>query len=166
MNPILLIPARLASTRLPAKPLADIGGVPMIVRVWAQAMKAGVGPVIVSRVFADEYWPNEDPVGHGIKINNDATPFSRVVGVAEDVRANGLQKPPINAVYFPVTPATGTKYWDPANDMTFVLRTSATDPATAAVARPHSCHSDGRAGRALTTPSAARESRRVPACSA
>jgi 3-deoxy-manno-octulosonate cytidylyltransferase (CMP-KDO synthetase) len=48
MNPILLIPARMASTRLPNKPLADIGGVPMIVRVWARAMAAGLGPVVVA----------------------------------------------------------------------------------------------------------------------
>jgi 3-deoxy-manno-octulosonate cytidylyltransferase (CMP-KDO synthetase) len=48
MNPILIIPARMASTRLPDKPLADIGGVPMIVRVWQQAMAAGVGPVVVA----------------------------------------------------------------------------------------------------------------------
>jgi 3-deoxy-manno-octulosonate cytidylyltransferase (CMP-KDO synthetase) len=48
MNPVLLIPARMASTRLPAKPLADIGGVPMIVRVWRQAMAAGLGPVVVA----------------------------------------------------------------------------------------------------------------------
>ena len=48
MNPILLIPARMASTRLPDKPLADIGGVPMIVRVWKQAMAAGIGPVVVA----------------------------------------------------------------------------------------------------------------------
>jgi 3-deoxy-manno-octulosonate cytidylyltransferase (CMP-KDO synthetase) len=48
MNPILLIPARLASTRLPAKPLADIGGVPMIVRVLRQAEAAGLGPVVVA----------------------------------------------------------------------------------------------------------------------
>ena len=48
MNPIVLIPARMASTRLPRKPLADIGGVPMIVRVWRQAMAAGVGPVAVA----------------------------------------------------------------------------------------------------------------------
>jgi len=33
MNPIVLIPARMAATRLPGKPLADIAGVPMIVRV-------------------------------------------------------------------------------------------------------------------------------------
>jgi len=48
MRPIVLIPARMASTRLPGKPLADIAGVPMIVRVWRQAMAAGVGPVIVA----------------------------------------------------------------------------------------------------------------------
>lgn len=48
MNPIILIPARLASTRLPDKPLADIAGVPMIVRVWRQAVEADIGPVVVA----------------------------------------------------------------------------------------------------------------------
>jgi 3-deoxy-manno-octulosonate cytidylyltransferase (CMP-KDO synthetase) len=48
MNPIVLIPARLAATRLPGKPLADIDGVPMIVRVLRQAEAAGVGPVAVA----------------------------------------------------------------------------------------------------------------------
>jgi 3-deoxy-manno-octulosonate cytidylyltransferase (CMP-KDO synthetase) len=48
MNPIVLIPARMASTRLPGKPLADIAGVSMIVRVWRQAMAAGIGPVVVA----------------------------------------------------------------------------------------------------------------------
>lgn len=48
MNPIVVIPARMASTRLPGKPLAAIAGIPMIVRVWRQAMKAQVGPVLVA----------------------------------------------------------------------------------------------------------------------
>jgi 3-deoxy-manno-octulosonate cytidylyltransferase (CMP-KDO synthetase) len=48
MNPIVLIPARMAATRLPGKPLADIGGIPMIVRVLRQAEAAGVGPVAVA----------------------------------------------------------------------------------------------------------------------
>ena len=48
MKPIVLIPARMASTRLPGKPLADIAGVPMIVRVWRQAMAANIGPVVVA----------------------------------------------------------------------------------------------------------------------
>ena len=48
MNPIVLIPARMAATRLPGKPLADIDGIPMIVRVLRQAEAAGVGPVAVA----------------------------------------------------------------------------------------------------------------------
>jgi 3-deoxy-manno-octulosonate cytidylyltransferase (CMP-KDO synthetase) len=47
-SPIILIPARMKSTRLPGKPLADIGGVPMIVQVWRRAMEAGLGPVCVA----------------------------------------------------------------------------------------------------------------------
>ncbi|MBV8778341.1 MAG: 3-deoxy-manno-octulosonate cytidylyltransferase, partial [Alphaproteobacteria bacterium] len=42
------IPSRLASTRLPGKPLADIAGEPMIVRVWRKAVAASVGPVVVA----------------------------------------------------------------------------------------------------------------------
>jgi len=40
MKVIVVIPARMASTRLPGKPLADIGGLPMIVRVWQRACLA------------------------------------------------------------------------------------------------------------------------------
>jgi 3-deoxy-manno-octulosonate cytidylyltransferase (CMP-KDO synthetase) len=47
-HPIVVIPARLASTRLPGKPLADIGGAPMIVHVWRRAVEAAVGPVLVA----------------------------------------------------------------------------------------------------------------------
>jgi 3-deoxy-manno-octulosonate cytidylyltransferase (CMP-KDO synthetase) len=48
VSPIILIPARLGSTRLPNKPLADIEGVPMIVQVWRRAMEADIGPVFVA----------------------------------------------------------------------------------------------------------------------
>jgi 3-deoxy-manno-octulosonate cytidylyltransferase (CMP-KDO synthetase) len=47
-RPIVIIPARMASTRLPGKPLADIGGLPMIVHVWQRAMEADVGPVVIA----------------------------------------------------------------------------------------------------------------------
>ncbi len=47
-NPIVLVPARMASTRLPNKPLADIHGEPMIVHVWRRAVEADVGPVLVA----------------------------------------------------------------------------------------------------------------------
>jgi len=45
---LILIPARMASTRLPGKPLADIAGEPMIVRVMRQAQAAHIGPVVVA----------------------------------------------------------------------------------------------------------------------
>ncbi len=45
---IVMIPARMASTRLPGKPLVDIGGEPMIVHVWRRAERAGLGPVVVA----------------------------------------------------------------------------------------------------------------------
>ena len=45
---VVMIPARLRSTRLPDKPLAEIGGLPMIVQVWRRACAAAVGPVIVA----------------------------------------------------------------------------------------------------------------------
>lgn len=48
MTPIILVPARMAATRLPGKPLADIEGVPMVVRVLRQAEAAGVGPAAVA----------------------------------------------------------------------------------------------------------------------
>jgi 3-deoxy-manno-octulosonate cytidylyltransferase (CMP-KDO synthetase) len=47
-SPIVLIPARMASTRLPGKPLALIHGEPMIVHVWRRAIEADVGPVLVA----------------------------------------------------------------------------------------------------------------------
>jgi len=45
---MILIPARLAATRLPGKPLADIGGKPMIAHVLARAQAAGIGEVVVA----------------------------------------------------------------------------------------------------------------------
>jgi 3-deoxy-manno-octulosonate cytidylyltransferase (CMP-KDO synthetase) len=44
----VLIPARLASTRLPNKPLADIGGSPMVVRVAQAALRSGAVQVVVA----------------------------------------------------------------------------------------------------------------------
>lgn len=51
-SPIILIPARLASTRLPDKPLADIAGSPMIVQVMRRAEEAKIGRVVVAAAEA------------------------------------------------------------------------------------------------------------------
>ena len=48
LKPVILIPARMGSTRFPGKVLADIAGVPMIIQVWRRAKEAKVGRVVVA----------------------------------------------------------------------------------------------------------------------
>lgn len=48
MRPIVIIPTRLGSTRLPGKALTDINGEPMIVHVWRRGVEADIGPVVVA----------------------------------------------------------------------------------------------------------------------
>jgi 3-deoxy-manno-octulosonate cytidylyltransferase (CMP-KDO synthetase) len=48
LHPLLLIPARMAASRLPGKPLAMIGGAPMIVQVMRRAQESGLGRVVVA----------------------------------------------------------------------------------------------------------------------
>lgn len=50
---ITVIPARMQATRLPGKPMADIGGIPMIVHVWRRAMEAESGRVVVATDAAE-----------------------------------------------------------------------------------------------------------------
>ena len=91
MKAIVLIPARLASTRLPGKPLADIAGLPMIVRVWQQAVAAGVGPVVVAageREIADAIIV---AVGKGfdVKLIDDGILVPKLVAVQRGDRQLG-----------------------------------------------------------------------------
>ena len=62
-SPIILIPARMASTRLPNKPLADICGLPMIVQVLRRAQEAKIGRVVVAEEFAKEPQDSRMPRG-------------------------------------------------------------------------------------------------------
>lgn len=52
---LVLIPARMASTRLPGKPLADICGLPMIVQVASRAREAAIGRIVVAVDHEDTY---------------------------------------------------------------------------------------------------------------
>ena len=60
----VLIPARLASTRLPNKPLADIGGKPMVVRVAERVMDSGAAAVVVA---ADDARITDACAAHGVR---------------------------------------------------------------------------------------------------
>ena len=48
LSPVIIIPARMAASRLPGKPLADIAGKPMIQHVWERAVAANIAPVWVA----------------------------------------------------------------------------------------------------------------------
>src|SRR6478752_6873268 len=52
---LVLIPARMASTRLPGKPLADIAGLPMIVQVAMRAREAAIGRIVVAVDHEDTF---------------------------------------------------------------------------------------------------------------
>lgn len=48
MTTLVVVPARMASVRFPGKPLVEVDGEPMVVRVWRQAMEADIGPVVIA----------------------------------------------------------------------------------------------------------------------
>ena len=92
-----LIPARMASTRLPGKPLADIAGLPMIVRVWAQAMKAGVGPVVVAAAEEEIADAVEKAGGHAVLTHPDLPSGSdRIFAALEGIDPSGKYDTVIN----------------------------------------------------------------------
>ena len=70
-NPVIVIPARLGSTRLPGKPLADIHGTPMIVHVWRRASEAGVGPVLVACAEIEIAAAIDDAGGRAVLTRSD-----------------------------------------------------------------------------------------------
>jgi 3-deoxy-manno-octulosonate cytidylyltransferase (CMP-KDO synthetase) len=68
---LILIPARMASTRLPGKPLADIAGVPMIVHVWRRAAAEGIGPAVVATDSAEIATAVEKSGGKAVMTRGD-----------------------------------------------------------------------------------------------
>jgi 3-deoxy-manno-octulosonate cytidylyltransferase (CMP-KDO synthetase) len=71
MTPIILIPARMAAQRLPGKPLADIAGEPMVVRVWRQALAAKAGPVAVAAGDPEIVAAVREAGGHAVLTDPD-----------------------------------------------------------------------------------------------
>jgi len=106
-------------------------GIPVRGRVpdWHDA-EAGTAAVVVTRALAERFWPGANPIGRGIKGNGSRPPFYRVVGVTDDLRGEGLEKPPVEAVFFPIIPIPEAPLWQPPNDLDLVVRTSLEDPTT------------------------------------
>jgi 3-deoxy-manno-octulosonate cytidylyltransferase (CMP-KDO synthetase) len=93
MSFTVIIPARLASTRLPGKPLADLGGKPLVVRVAERAARSGASQIIVATDHADIYLACQQ---HGVKVQMTRSDhLSGTDRIAEVAAAIGL---PGNAV--------------------------------------------------------------------
>jgi putative ABC transport system permease protein len=94
----------------------------------ASDVERRTGGVVVSRALAERTWPGEDPIGKGIISYQDGPPWYRVIGVADDVRARGLDQPPEEAVYYPVLSIEGAQQIGPFRGPTYVVRTASADP--------------------------------------
>ncbi|HEV7260248.1 MAG TPA: 3-deoxy-manno-octulosonate cytidylyltransferase [Bosea sp. (in: a-proteobacteria)] len=84
-DPMILIPARLRATRLPGKPLADIHGEPMIVRVWRRAVAADIGPVAVATDSPDICAAVEAAGGRAVMTRDDHPSGSDRIKEAADI---------------------------------------------------------------------------------
>jgi putative ABC transport system permease protein len=92
--------------------------------------------VIVSKAFADRFWPGEDAIGKAVAPSGRTTgPFHHVVGIVGDVpRASDAGRPPLSqpaiAIYYPLRhdpKATWNSGWWPGY-MSLVVKTSLADP--------------------------------------
>ena len=96
MNPLVLIPARMAATRLPGKPLADIGGTPMIVRAWQRASASGL-PVAVAAGDPEIVAAIEAAGGRAVLTDPDLPSGSdRIRAAVETLDPEGLHDAVIN----------------------------------------------------------------------
>jgi 3-deoxy-manno-octulosonate cytidylyltransferase (CMP-KDO synthetase) len=94
---LIVIPARLAATRLPGKPLADIGGVPMIVHVLRRAQAAAVGPAVVATDSEAIAAAVAKAGGRAVLTRADhASGSDRIYEAVEQIDANGGAKIIIN----------------------------------------------------------------------
>jgi 3-deoxy-manno-octulosonate cytidylyltransferase (CMP-KDO synthetase) len=98
MSFVVIIPARLASTRLPNKPLADLGGKPMVVRVAERARASGAARIIVATDHTDIA---AACAAHGVEVcmtradhpsgTDRIAEVARTLGLADDAVVVNLQ---------------------------------------------------------------------------
>src|SRR5690606_5243148 len=100
-------------------------------------IRTGSGAVVVSRSLAEALWPGESALGRGVRVPNTGDAFYQIVGIAEDVRHEGLQRPAPQMVYYPVQAIEGAPLWGVRTSLVLLVRTAGSDPVqlTAAVRR-------------------------------
>jgi predicted permease len=95
---------------------------------WTE-MQNGIGGAVVSQSLARRLWPGRDAIGMTIRANNPAEPYYRVIGVAGDVHGEGIERPPVETVYFPLVPAEDAPISSaPPQTLTLILRAGSDPP--------------------------------------
>jgi predicted permease len=81
---------------------------------WSE-VESGAPGMIVTQAMADRFWPGEDPIGREVRgFSWGDAPYYRVVGVAADIRADGVDRDPLQAGILPIRPLPGTPlHWGP-----------------------------------------------------
>jgi putative ABC transport system permease protein len=96
---------------------------------WADLERRADGAVI-SRALAERLWPGEDPIGRRMISFQDGPPWFTIIGVADDVLADGLDQPPVQAAYYPTRRPDAEGYWGPhgVRSLGFIVKTSMAQP--------------------------------------
>ena len=100
---------------------------------WS-SVDAGTAPSIVTSAFAKRFWGDAEAIGHRMTYFDERNSYYNIVGVADDIRATGLQEAPIQEAYFPIVGPPGKTQWFPFRYMRFVVRAPSMS-STALVAR-------------------------------
>ena len=85
----------------------------------------GRAAVVVSRSFANRFWPDESAIGK--RISAYGGPWYTIVGVVGDVYGKSVDEPPAIAVYYPLNPVPGSRW--PHYGVAMAVRTGLEDPA-------------------------------------
>lgn len=73
----------------------------------------GLRAALVSRGFAETWWPDGSPVGRRVRFGGPDQDWHQIVGVVEDVRSQGLSTPPQGTVYFPTLGEVAGQFFVP-----------------------------------------------------
>jgi len=90
------------------------------------------GVAIIGESTARRIWPGENPIGKRVSLGEDNAPMMEIIGVAGDVRGNGLQKAPQQVLYIP--------YWYRGNRSTSLVIRTGMDPASIAAGARAAMH--------------------------
>jgi 3-deoxy-manno-octulosonate cytidylyltransferase (CMP-KDO synthetase) len=131
---LIVIPARMAATRLPGKPLADIGGAPMIVHVLRRAQAAAIGPAVVATDSEAIAAAVAKADGRAVLTRADhATGSDRIFEALEQIDPDGHVKVIVNLQgdLPTLAPAAITAVLTPLNDPAVDIATLAAEIASA-----------------------------------